>query len=181
MKKHYSNKPFSTDKTIVEGQMNIKGNFLARWLMPAFKLLGILVPYQENGVKTIVTYSSEADSRLFAFDRIFYFSGREAYNFSSRMLQIKDNVVIEIFKLNLVWKMKYVYEENKVRLLHRGYFLKIHKLFIPLPLEAIIGKGYAQEYALSDDEFAMKMQLVHYLFGVFFEYSGKFKVVSYAE
>jgi len=181
MLKHYSNKPFSNDKTIVEGEMNIKGNFLAKLLMPLFKIFGILVPYQENAVKTIVTYSSEIDSKLFRFDRIFYFTARKPYNFSSKMAQVKDKIVIEMFKLNLVWKMKYVYEKNKVMLLHQGYYLKIRNLFIPLPLELIIGEGYAEEYEVSDDKFAMKMQLKHFLFGNFFEYSGQFRIVSYAE
>ena len=181
MQKHYSNKPFSNDKTIVEGEMNIKGNFLAKLLMPLFQIFGILVPYQENSVKTIVTYSSEIDSKLFCFDRVFYFIGKKPYNFSSKMKQIKANIVIEMFKLNLVWKMKYIYKQNKVMLLHQGYYLKIRNLFIPLPFEVIIGKGYAEEYAISGDEFTMKMQLNHFLFGVFFEYNGKFKVVSYAE
>ncbi len=174
-RKHYANRPYSNDVVTVQGKMDISYSRFARLMMPFFKMLGTLVPYQGNNIDVTVKFKSDTDSAKFQYDREFRFSGKEPYYFRSYMVQIKDDIVVEFMRFGIGWRTRFTSEGNKVILNHAGYVWKLFGFIIPLPISLIIGKGYAEEEALSENEFKMKMEINHPLFGKVFEYSGEFK------
>jgi len=176
MKKHYRNKAYSNDVTTAKGHMNVRYSKILILLLPAFRLLGVLVPYSGENIPVEVHYRSSPDTKAFHFDRVFYFPNKKPYHFRSKMLQMHGNVVIEFMRFGLGWRMKYLYDGKKVILQHYGYRQKIFRWVIPLPLSLLIGKGHAEEYAIDENTFRMKMTIKHRLFGELFTYSGTFTI-----
>jgi len=174
MHKHYANTPYSDDVYVAEGTMNITFGWLGKLLSPIFKRLGVLVPYQGVYVATTVYFRSEKDSNNFIFDRVFNFPNQEPYNFYSTMTQVKGDEVIEYMKFGIGWKCSYIYEEGKVKLLHRGYVWEIFGLNIPVPISLLMGKGYAEEESVDEDSFNMIMTIKHPIWGKVYEYKGTF-------
>lgn len=176
MIKHYSNRPFSEDKTTVCGKLDVlcKAPFL--WLAPFLKAMGQVPPYNETDVPTTVQFSSTPESDAFHFKRIFHFRNHPPYIFHSRMIRSKTGEVWEIMRFGFIWKMKYGWDGAKVTLEHRGYALKLFGIYIPLPLALILGKGYAEETAIDDNTFRMLTHITHPWWGKIYEYKGWFKI-----
>jgi len=180
MHKHYANRPYSNDVVTVEGKMQVEVSRFARLLSPLLRLAGALVPYAGKDIPVTVRFCSESDSNVFCFDRIFYFHGRAPYHFRSRMVPVKGGEVIEFMRIGIGWKARYRYDGRKVILEHRGYVVKFLGILLRLPLELLMGSGYAEEEAMSDDRFRMYMDIRHFLFGKVYAYMGVFTVTGMA-
>ena len=178
MHKHYANRPYSNDVVTIEGIMDVTLGRLMRIFAPLFRALTLLAPYAGKNVPVTVHFRSEKNSKAFCFDRAFYFPNQPVYYFRSRMLPIGGNEVVEYMRFGIGWHGIYSYADNKVMLQHKRYVWKIFGIHIPIPLTLLLGKGYAQEHAVSDDTFAMSMQIRHRLWGLVYAYSGTFKVLS---
>ena len=176
MYKHYSNRPYCDDVVTVEGTMDVEFGWLVRLLSPLLRLFGALVPYQGNDIPVTVHFRSEPDSIAFCLDRRFTFSDNRSYIFYSRMMPVKNNIIIEFMKYGIGWKHEFSYDGDKVLLKHCGYVWEIFGKMIPVPLGLLVGRGYAEESALSEDSFKMKMCITHPLFGKMYEYRGQFEV-----
>lgn len=77
-------------------------------------------------------------------------------------------------RFGLGLKMTYRYDGTKVQFLHNGYALVLGKLYLPLPLSFIFGKGYGEETPLTDTSFHFFLESVHPLFGRIIRYEGVF-------
>jgi hypothetical protein len=176
MHKHYANRPYSTDKVVAKGTMDISRSWLAHILAPLFWLAKTLVPYNGKQVPVTVYYRSDPSSPSIYFDRHFFFPGKSPYRFSSRMEHIKDAQLVEWMHLGIGWSLEYQWDGSKVILAHRGYVWRCCGKLISLPLDWLIGVGYAEEEAISADQFRMEMHLTHPLFGKIFSYKGIFTI-----
>lgn len=176
MQKHYANRPFTGDETSVEGTLDVMCKAPLKWLAPLMKLMGQIPTHNEKDVPVTVQFQSDNDTNAFHFNRTFRFKNTKPYIFHSRMVQIKDNEVIEIMRFGLGWKMHYLWDGEKVMLQHKGYVLRLFGHFIPLPLTLLIGEGYAEEIAVDDDTFEMITYITHPWWGKIYEYKGRFGV-----
>jgi hypothetical protein len=180
MKKHYANHSYRNEMVTVEGVMKVESSILGKLMTPFFVLVGTLVPYEGANVKATVDFISTADSDVFQFDRTFYFPGRKPYRFHSRMKPIGENELVEFMRFGLGWHMAYAWTGQKVVLTHKGYVLNLFGFLLPLPLGLLMGKGYAEETPIDDNEFSMLMEIRHPLWGKVYGYSGTFKVTKEA-
>lgn len=178
MKKHYANRPYQDDKVTVEGMMKVESSFLGRIMTPFFRLAGTLVPYEGDNIPATVIFVSTSDSDVFQFDRTFRFPGRPPYRFHSRMKSVGGNELVEFMRFGFGWHMAYAWTGEKVVLNHKGYVLNLFGFLLPLPLGLLIGKGYADETPINDNEFSMMMEIVHPLWGKVYGYSGRFRVME---
>ena len=178
MKKHYANRPYTDDLTIVEGTLDVMCRGPMRALSPLMKLMGQVPTHNEKNVPVTVKFQSERDTKAFAFNRIFNFRYAQPYTFYSRMMQIQENEVIEIMRFGLGWKMLYSWDGHKVVLRHRGYALRILGHFIPVPLTLMLGEGYAEEIPVDDNTFDMLTHITHPLWGKIYEYKGRFEITK---
>jgi len=176
MYRHYSNRPYCDDVVVVVGKMDVEFGWLVSLLTPFLKIFGALVPHQGHDIPVTVRFSSEADSAAFCLKRTFNFKNKKPYVFSSKMLQIKDDVIVEFMKFGIGWKHRFYYDGKKVILEHRGYVWKVFGIIIPIPLGLLLGKACAEEEAINDNSFRMKMNIIHPLFGKMYEYRGVFEV-----
>lgn len=176
MQKHYTNHPYATDVTTVEGRLDIYCKPPLLLLSPLMRLLGQIPTFNLNNVPVTVRFKSDLNSKAFHLNRRFNFSDRTPYIFNSRMLQMKDNEVVEIMKFGLSWKMKYSWDGEKVFLSHNGYAIEIFGHLIPLPLTFFIGAGNATEYPVDDNTFDMEVNITHPWWGNIYGYKGRFEV-----
>ncbi len=178
MHKHYNNLPFSNDIEVAEGLMDIKFSKLFLLISPFLRFLKILIPLQGKNIFTRVTFASDKDSAALSFKREFFFDEKKPEKFFSKMIQISKNKVAEVMNYGICWVFFYDFENEIVTLKHHGYAMKLGRFIIPLPLTFLLGYGYAEEKAISDDEFQMKMTITHFLFGELYRYQGRFKMIK---
>lgn len=175
MRRHYANRPFSDDQYRVEGRLDVSSSGPIKLFALFFRLMGLIPPENEQQVPVTVVFRSELDSSNFQFDRQFYFQSRQ-YRFLSKMRQVSGNEVVEVMKYGIAWRMHYCWEDDRVKLKHRGYALSLFSKLIPLPIEPLLGRGYAEEIPVDDDHFDMKVVMIHTLWGEIYQYSGRFEV-----
>jgi hypothetical protein len=174
LQKHYANRPYTDDVTIVHGTLDVMCAGPIKIFAWLFWLMRGIPPCNETDVPVDVYFESDRHSKCFHFTRIFNFKTRQAYHFKSRMLPIKDNEVIEIMPFGLGWRLNYVWEDECVKLKHKGYVLHAFGHFIALPLTFLIGQGNAEEVMVDDHRFNMNMTITHPWWGKIYEYKGQF-------
>jgi hypothetical protein len=178
MQKHYANRPYSNDIVTVKGKMDIQFNWFGKLCTPLFRIFGTLIPFQGKNIETIVRYKSDETDNSVSFDRVLHFPNKEPFHFRSKMVPIENSRIIEFMGFGLGWCMDYAYEDNLVKLKHRGYVIRMLGLNIPVPIAFFIGKGYAEEKAISDNSFDMFVTITHPLWGKIYEYRGQFNIVE---
>ena len=178
IRKHYANRPYTQDRTMVTGTLDVMCAGPIRLLAPLFWLMGGIPPRNEKGVTVTVEFESDEHSRSFHFNRVFYFQGRRPYRFRSRMIQVRQNEVVEIMRGCVGWHMNVSWDGQRVQLKHKGYVLAAFGHFIPLPLTAIFGQGNAHEAALDEHSFDMRVEIRHPWWGKIYGYQGRFEVTQ---
>lgn len=156
--------------------MEIKTHWLVKLFSPLFAMTKTLVPKAGKNVEASVHFVSELDSNRFCFDRIFIFPNGKIYEFFSRMEPVGGNEVVEWTASGLGWRAAFSFENNRVFLQHRGYCIRVFGKRIALPLTLLFGSANAEEWAVSDNEFAMFMNIKHPLFGELYSYGGTFEI-----
>lgn len=181
LQKRYLNRPYSKDILIMKGKMNITTSKFFQFLSPLFKLSGALVPRAAEKIPVTVELISNLKSNKIIMHRSFYYPNQSPYHFTSKVIHVKDNIVIELMRLGFASRLIYKHDHNKITMEYGGYVLCIGKKYISVPLAFLIGKFYAYEEAISDDQFRMLVKLTHPLFGRIFQYDGYFKIANYNE
>lgn len=174
-RRHYHIRPNSTDQIKIEGYVDIRCSKGYRVFMPIFKWFKTLMPYEGKNIP--ITVFLRSNKNEFHFQRTFYPENESPYLFTSYMVQRKDNIVIEFMPNRIGWKTLYLYEDNKVKLKHLGYVIKLFGLTIPLPLTFLFGKIYLEKEAVSYRSFTLKMNMTHFLLGKY-EYHGNLNIVE---
>ncbi|KKJ76197.1 hypothetical protein WH95_14585 [Kiloniella litopenaei] len=181
MKKHYAVRSNSNDYVEVKGKLDIKISPMVRLMA---RISGMLLAYSGKDIPVTVVFRSDHKVRTseantpFYFDRTFHFPDHGDITFRSRMEQIEGNVLVEFMRFGIGWKLAYEWDGEKVILCHKGYVWRLFGKLLPLPLSFVMGKGYAEEKPLSDDEFSMWTHAKHSLFGPTFGYAGSFTVTD---
>jgi len=178
LRKRYSNRPYSTDTLQLKGEMNITTSKLFQFLSPLFKLAGTLVSYPAEKIPATVELTSDIKSNKITMHRTFYYSNKSPQHFISKVIHIKDNIVIESMRFGFASKLIYTYDKNQITMEYGGYAFCFGTKLIPIPLGLLIGRFYLHEEAVSDDQFKMLFKLTHPLFGKIFQYDGYFKILS---
>lgn len=178
LKKRYASTPYVNGKIILTGTMNVTLSKLFNFLSPILQFTGTLVPYSATNIPVTVNLISDERSDAIMMERHFYYQGKKPYIFSSCVMHIKNNLVIEEIKFGIVSKLIYSYKDNTIFMNHGGYALKLGSKLITLPLGIVFGRVTAYEKAISDIEFEMQVNLTHPLFGRIFQYDGTFKICN---
>jgi hypothetical protein len=178
MRDHYAVRAGSRDEVEVAGLMDVALAPVTRLMAPLLRATRTLVPMAGTGVPVTVRFSCGDGETAFRFDRIFCFPGRNPWHFRSRMVPVGGNEILEITASGLGWRAAYSFSEGKVRLEHRGYGVRRFGRLIPLPLTWIFGRASAEEVAIDDHSFRMRMEIRHPLFGLVYAYGGVFRVTE---
>ncbi len=176
MQKHYANRGYSSDRVTADGVMKVEISWLLKALSPFMHLTGTLAPYAGENIPVSVTYESERGSNAFCLNRVFHYPGRPVCLFRSRMVPIGNNDIVDFVPCGLGWHIAYEFDGQKVHLRHIGYKIRLFGKIFPFPVTWLLGKIHAQEVALSEERFAMSMEIRHWLFGKIYSYGGQFTI-----
>ena len=176
MQKHYVNRPYTDDISCVEGRLDVMCAGPIKFLAPLFWLMKGVPPVNEKNVPVQVRFESNKNTKEFCFNRMFYFKSKKPYCFKSKMFHTTGNQLVEIMPFGIAWKMSYHWEDECVKLKHRGYAFIIFGRMIPLPLKYLIGEGSAVEKAVDDESFDMQVEIRHPWWGKIYEYKGRFRI-----
>jgi predicted DCC family thiol-disulfide oxidoreductase YuxK len=178
MRRHYANRAYQNDLVTVTGSLNVQSSFLGRLLKPAFRWAKALVPHEGTHIPVTVDFITDVQSNAFRFERTFFFPGRTPYVFRSSMIPIGRNEMVEMMGRGFGWRLAYRWNGQKVILAHKGYVIRLFGIFIPMPLTLLMGAGYAEETAISEDTFSMWTEIRHPLWGKVFGYDGTFIITK---
>ncbi len=179
MHMHYANRPYGCDMSVARGTMSIKAAPLLRLMAPILKLVGGVPTYNQTDIPVEVRFESSPHHARLTFNRLFHFKGRKPYRFRSTMMPEGANNMTERMKFGLGWQVKFVWQDGKVQLLHRGYALCLFSWTIPLPLDWLLGAVTAEEEATGETTFNMISEIHHPWWGKIYEYRGSFEMTSH--
>ena len=177
MRKHYANRPFTSDRVTVTGALTIRLSWLYQILTPLLRFTKTLVPANGNNAPTVVNFLSEPDSNAFCFNRLVQMPGAQLL-FFSRMVPAGGNEMVEHTGSGIAWHCRFRFDGKRVRLEHLGYVTHRASRRIRLPLEFLLGKGNAWEEAVDEDTFLMRVEIRHALFGLLYTYRGSFTITE---
>lgn len=177
MKKHYANHPYSNERNTINGKLDLICRYPFKLFSPVLWLVKGIPPSDEQNVSVQVTFESEPSSKHFIFNRVFHFKQKKPYHFRSRMIPVSGSEIIDVMPLRLGWRLNMIWQDNSVKLNHKGYVLHLFGHFIPIPIEFLFGRCNAQEVAIDDETFNMDMHITHPWWGRVYGYTGKFKLM----
>jgi len=178
LRRRYANRSHTQDEVAVEGLLNVH---LSRWMkfwLPLLRLFGALVPQEGKNIPVRVCFTSFDNSNHLNFHRTFRFPDKGDVVFQSLWIPRSGDEVVEQMRFGMVWRMRFIFADDKIQLCHRGYAWHVGKWYIPLPLTWILGRAYAYEKAVSDDSFDMYFELIHPWWGKVFGYDGHFHAIE---
>ena len=178
MKAHYANRPYSTDAFRAEGMMEVWAAPMLRLFAPITDLLRWIPVTNAKNIPVTVDFESDGQSNYLHFIRTFHFKKGKPYIFHSRMMPQGENHIAERMKLSACWRVAFSWNNGKVRLKHKGYGICLFGKVLPLPLSWLFGSVNAEEWPTGNSNFAMCVEIRHWLFGKIYEYKGSFKMVS---
>ncbi len=175
MKKHYALRAYCQDSITVKGALTVTVTPLVSILA---RMTGMLVPYGGRDIPVTVTLYSTETSNAFHFNRVFHFPDKGDISFKSKMVPYRNTEMIEFMRFGLGWRTSFSWRDGKVILDHKGYVWRLFGYSVPMPLELIIGTGYAEEIPEGDMTFSMMTHTQHRLLGKTFGYAGRFDVTD---
>ena len=180
IRRRYANRPYTNDKIIVEGTLNISCAGPIRFLAPLFWLLRTVPPINEKSVPVSVDFDSNRHTKELHFNRVFQFRNRRPYILRSRMSQVKANEIVEVLNCGICWLGTCSWRGGEVVMEHKGYALKLLGHSVPLPITFLLGQVESEEIPVDTDTFHTRVTIKHSWFGVVYEYKGLFKITSEA-
>ncbi|MFV0368680.1 MAG: DUF4166 domain-containing protein [Hyphomicrobiaceae bacterium] len=178
LRAHYANRPYSSDKIVVEGVLDIECYGPMKLLAPLLRVLRQIPALNEKGVPVTVHFLSDSHTRSYHFDRTFQFKSWGSYRFHSRMFPLKGNEVVEVMPYGFGWRMRCSWNGEKIVLAHEGYAIRLLGHFVPIPLGLLLGKIYAEEVAVDEQHFDMMTYMTHPWWGKVYSYKGRFKIIN---
>lgn len=180
LRAHYANRPYSNDEVVVEGVLDVECRSIMRLLAPLLRLMRQIPARTESNVPVTVRFRSEQHSRAYHFDRTFHFKSAP-YRFHSRMYPTGGDEVVEVMRFGLGWRMRYLWDGEKVVLRHAGYAIRALGHLVPVPLGLLIGEGYAEEIPVDKDHFDMMTRITHPWWGEVYGYRGRFRITRHRD
>ncbi|WP_395374235.1 DUF4166 domain-containing protein [Marinicella sp. W31] len=181
LQQHYSIRPYTDDVVIVKGHLDIRCAWLMRIMTPLFWLIGSVPVKNAKGISVTARFEADADTQAFHFKRKFFFKPDKPYRFESQLFKLPTNEVIEMMGMGVCWRARFIWEDERIKMKHQGFCWRIFGHLMPLPLTWLLGKGYAEEWAVAEDTYAMCINMKHRLWGQVYEYKGQFKIVDSVE
>lgn len=175
MHMHYQNRPFTNERTRVQGTMSVQAIWFMRLLGPIAPLLGLVPVRNARNIPVTVDFVSEPNGEGLYFDRAFHYTDGHPVRFCSKMVPVGGNQIVEQLRCRLGWRVAFSWQDNRVHLNHQGYSLCLFGKFIPLPITWLVGTVHAEEWETGTNSFSMYVEITHPIFGKTYEYHGDFQ------
>ena len=152
------------------------GRVLGYFTMPMIQ--GALMPYNDAHFPVdIQVYSKENCPSIFK-QRIYRLNGRKSVQFTSYMQESSKGEVLEYVGMGLGMKLVLDVRDGNLHFESDGYFWEVFGLRIPLPGLFTPGKTFLCHRNNNANQFDIRIDIRHPLFGTTFTQAGVFREVS---
>jgi hypothetical protein len=176
VRKHYDLTPGHDQEVTMQGTMHeVDHSRIAKIFLLVGRVFGALIPYKGKNIPTTVrNWTALQGGHSMFWHRTFVFPGGRPIVFSSRMIYLSDNEIIEYVRFGMGIRMRLSVIDGALVYESCGYQWDIGGVTIRIPEWLLLGSGLITESGLSDSEFRMDFQMHHPIFGKTFSYTGNF-------
>lgn len=168
-------KPLYYTGSLSELRSSRLGKLLGYLSMPFIK--GALMPYDDAGFPVdIEVYSRHGCASIFK-QRRYRLNGREPVMFTSYMAESARGEVLEYVGMGLGMKLLLDVRDGNLHFESDGYFWEVCGVRIPLPGMFTPGKTFLCHRNNSSNQFDIRIEIRHALFGTTFTQAGVFREV----
>lgn len=169
---HYDLIPYCHDAVTFKGECDFYASRWMRCLLGLLRLIAQYIPVSGKQIATTVRIRTQPHSAALYFDRSCFFTRYKPYRFYTQMEYKGEQEVIEYIGYGLGVRLQYQFSDQTLRLIHKGYYLKIGRWHMLLPLTWLLGKISFEKTATSDKCFSFVMTIRHNLLGLLYESKG---------
>jgi Domain of unknown function (DUF4166) len=176
LRRRYAPRAGSRDLVLLQGALTIT---MAPWfekLAPLIKLSRTLAPFSGENIPVVIRFCGEAGAEACDFDRSFMRPDGRTHRFRSRLTPYFSDEMVEYMPAGFAWRASYHWDGARIAIRHRGYLLPLFGRLFPLPFDHLFGRVEAEEEAIDEDRFRMKMRVLHPWLGEIYSYRGEFTV-----
>ncbi|MBJ7313556.1 DUF4166 domain-containing protein [Rugamonas sp. CCM 8940] len=152
------------------------GRVLGQLTMPLIK--GALMPYNDADFPVDIQVYSKPNSAAIFKQRTYRLNGRKPIMFTSFMAESGKGEVLEYVGMGLGMKLLLAVREGNLHFESDGYFWQLFGVRIPLPGLLTPGKTFLCHRNQSANQFDIRIEIHHALFGLMFTQAGIFHEVT---
>lgn len=169
-------KPLNYRGSLSELSCSRLGRILGYLSMPLIR--GALMPYNDADFPVdIQVYSKPGCASIFK-QRIYRLNGRQPVMFTSFMAESSRGEVLEYVGMGLGMKLVLEVRDGNLHFESDGYFWQVLGVRIPLPGVLTPGKTFLCHRNNSANQFDIRIEIRHALFGTTFTQAGVFREVA---
>jgi hypothetical protein len=139
---------------------------------------GALMPYNDADFPVDIEVYSKAGSAAIFKQRIYRLNRRQPVKFTSFMAESEQGEVLEYVGMGLGMKLQLSVQDGNLHFESDGYFWDVLGVRIPLPGLLTPGKTYLCHRNNSANQFDIRIEIRHALFGTTFTQAGVFREVT---
>ena len=139
---------------------------------------GALMPYNDADFPVDIEVYSKAGSAAIFKQRIYRLNRRQPVKFTSFMAESEQGEVLEYVGMGLGMKLQLSVRDGNLHFESDGYFWDVLGVRIPLPGLLTPGKTYLCHRNNHANQFDIRIEIRHALFGTTFTQAGVFREVT---
>ncbi len=148
------------------------GKILGYLTLPILK--GALIPFNDFDFPVDIQVYSKPNNPSIFKQRIYHLHGRKPIQFTSYMRESNKGEVLEYVGMGLGMKLIMYVKDGNLHFTSKGYFWQVFKWRIPLPDLFTPGKVYLSHCNDTAEQFNIRIEIRHNLFGTSFTQIGIF-------
>lgn len=169
-------KPLYYTGVLTELRCSRIGRLLGLITMPLIK--GALIPFNDADFPVDIQVYSKPDCPSIFKQRIYRLNGRRPIQFTSWMEEGKAGEVLEFVGAGLGMKLRLQVDDGNLHFTSGGYFWQIGRWRVPLPGLLTPGKTFLWHRNDNPQQFNIRIEIRHVLFGITFVQAGVFHEVQ---
>lgn len=169
-------KPLNYSGSLSELTCSRVGRLLGYLTMPLIQ--GALMPYNDADFPVDIQVYSKPDCASIFKQRTYRLNGRKPVMFTSFMAESSKGEVLEYVGMGLGMKLLLDVRDGNLHFESDGYFWQVLGVRIPLPGVLTPGKTFLCHRNNSANQFDIRIEIRHALFGTTFTQAGVFREVT---
>jgi len=181
IQKRFEKNPRLDKPLFYEGSLEILsssffGKILATITKPLIK--AALIPYSCIDCPVDITVYSKENCPFIFKQRIYAIPGKKPIKFTSYMKESTNGDVLEYVGSGLCMKLTVFEKEGNLHFKSDGYYLDLGFMLLAIPAIFTPGKTYLTHINEGPNQFRIRIDINHFLFGKLFVQAGVFKQVD---
>ncbi|MCC2637077.1 MAG: hypothetical protein K0Q68_796 [Moraxellaceae bacterium] len=160
-----------------EGRMQVSATLPGKFLGWLMMRTGALMPYEGEDVPVFIEVWTDEEKTVHK-RRTYSFPGKPPFVFQSRMQLLDDGRIAEHVGGGLGMYVSLRCDSAGLHFTDAGYFMQVATIRLPLPSALGPGRVVLAHLDVGAEEFDVKIDISHPLFGKLFTQSGRFRHVS---